>query len=314
MIEPPTRRTPRLLLRAPEPADIDPLFAIEGNPEAMKHTICSPSREATVAHIHSYSARFAEDGFAPWTAVLASEERVVGWGGLNKDPGEPHWGVEVAYYIDPAYWGRGLATELVRESLALAFDDLGLDHVGAFSKPENVASVRVLVKNGFEWVRFVDELERDEYRISDEHWRLLEATLLPYGSSVCPQAEKGGAVALFGKKNKQSTADSDKVKLTDPAILRSTGVLVRARILEIESKSIVGENVVDPAYDCTLRLEVLIDYDAPYVVKVQQRLSRSILGLLSGDYIVAPAWVDPKDLSLVAVDVAAGQIEHAPAD
>lgn len=177
MTGPPTRRTPRLLLRAPEPADIDPLFAIEGNPEAMRYTFCAPSSEATMAHIHSYAARFVEDGFAPWTAVLASEERVVGWGGLNKDPKEPWWGVEVAYYFDPAYWGRGLATELVRESLALAFDDLGLDHVGAFAKPENAASVRVLIKNGFELVRFVPELERDEYRISAERRRSLKASL-----------------------------------------------------------------------------------------------------------------------------------------
>lgn len=101
---PSTRRTARLLLRAPEPADIDLLFAIEGNPEAMKHTFYAPSREATVAHIHSYSARFVEDGFAPWTAVLLKEDRIVGWGGFNKDPDEPEWGTEVTYYSDQAYW------------------------------------------------------------------------------------------------------------------------------------------------------------------------------------------------------------------
>ena len=164
--EPPTRRTHRLLLRAPEPADVDPLYAIQSNKEAMRFTYCSPSREATAAHLESYAARFAEDGFAPWTAVLLSEDRVVGWGGLNKDPSAPEWGTEVAYYFDPVYWGRGLANELVRESLGLAFDDLRLDHVGAFVKSENVASVRVLVKCGFVRVRFVPELKRDEYRIS----------------------------------------------------------------------------------------------------------------------------------------------------
>jgi RimJ/RimL family protein N-acetyltransferase len=31
MTKPPTRHTPRLLLRAPEPTDVDPLFAIQGN-------------------------------------------------------------------------------------------------------------------------------------------------------------------------------------------------------------------------------------------------------------------------------------------
>ncbi len=167
---PPTRRTSRLLLRAPEPADAEVLFAIQGDAEAMKHTFCAPSLEATAAHLESYAARYAEDGFAPWTAVLTAEDLLVGWGGLNKDPNAPEWGVEVAYYIDRAYWGRGLATELVRESLTLAFADLGLDQVGAFAKPENAASVRVLVKAGFERVRFVSELERDEFRVSAENW------------------------------------------------------------------------------------------------------------------------------------------------
>ena len=166
MSKPPTRQTPRLSLRAPEPSDVDPLFAIQGDPEAMRFTYCSPSRSATAAHLESYAARFAEDGFAPWTAVLSAEDRVIGWGGLNKDPNAPHWGVEVAYYIDRRYWGRGLASELVRESLAHAFDDLGLPEVHAFAKPENVASLRVLERCGFERVRFVPELERDEYQIS----------------------------------------------------------------------------------------------------------------------------------------------------
>ena len=170
MSGPPTRRTLRLLLRAPEPADAEALFAIQGDSEAMQHTHCSPSLEATAAHLESYAARFAEDGFAPWTAVLDAEDRIIGWGGLNKDPNAPEWGVEVAYYIDRAYWGRGLATELVRESLTHAFGDLGLDFVGAFAKPENAASVRVLLKAGFERVRFVPELERDEYRISSDLW------------------------------------------------------------------------------------------------------------------------------------------------
>jgi RimJ/RimL family protein N-acetyltransferase len=166
MTKPPTRRTPRLLLRAPEPADVDALFAIQSNAEAMRFTFCAPSREATVAHIASYATRFAEDGFAPWTVVLEAEQQVVGWGGLNKDPSAPEWGVEIAYYLDPAYWSRGLATELVRESLAYAFEELHLAEVGAFVKPDNVASVRVLVKAGFERVRFVPELERDEYCVS----------------------------------------------------------------------------------------------------------------------------------------------------
>lgn len=176
---PPVRWTRRLLLRAPRPSDVEALFAIQGDAEAMRFTYCAPDREATAAYLESYARRFAEDGFAPWTAVLREAprpgerpvERIVGWGGLNRDPRAPRWGVEVAYFLDPACWGRGLATELVQASLVHAFEDLDLRRVGAFVRPENRASVRVLAKAGFVHVRFVPELERDELRIDAAQWR-----------------------------------------------------------------------------------------------------------------------------------------------
>jgi ribosomal-protein-alanine N-acetyltransferase len=94
----------------------------------------------------------------------------VGWGGLNRDPEAPHWGTEVAYFIHPSYWGRGLATELVVASLQLAFRQLGLAEVGAFARPQNRASVRVLQRTGFSFVRYVPELERDQFAISVRDW------------------------------------------------------------------------------------------------------------------------------------------------
>ena len=168
MQAPPTIETCQLLLRPPQRADVDPLFEIQGDPEAMQFTYCAPSREDTARHLETYAARFAEDGFSPWTAVCRSNARVVGWGGLNRDPKAPHWGTEVSYFFHPAYWARGLATELVTASLELAFGALGLPEVGAFTKPSNRASARVLRKTGFSFVCYVPELGRDRYRVGDE--------------------------------------------------------------------------------------------------------------------------------------------------
>jgi RimJ/RimL family protein N-acetyltransferase len=136
----------------------------------MRHTYIAPDREATAAHLDAYSARFAEDGFSPWVAVLLEERRVVGWGGLNRDPKEPHWGVEVAYFIHRSYWGRGFASELVHASLALAFSDLGLPEVIAFTRPANHASSRVLIKAGFTFLRHVSELDRHQYVVTTDGW------------------------------------------------------------------------------------------------------------------------------------------------
>jgi hypothetical protein len=94
-------------------------------------------------------------------------------------------------------------------------------------------------------------------------------------------------------------------------MLRRKGTLGRARIVEIESKPSVGGSMADPAYHCTLTLEVMPDAGASYPAKVQQRFVRSILGQLTGDDVIAPAWIDPKNPSKVAVDVAAGPITSA---
>jgi ribosomal-protein-alanine N-acetyltransferase len=167
---PPTVETRRLLLRAPESADVDAIFEIQGDAVAMRHTYAAPDREATARYLAAYAARFHEDGFAPWIAMFHSEGRVIGWGGLHKDPKAPQWGPEVSYFIHPHYWGRGLAAELVEAALRLAFEDLRLPEVSSFTRPANRASARVLRKTGFAFVRHVPELERDQYSIERSAW------------------------------------------------------------------------------------------------------------------------------------------------
>lgn len=77
----PQRETDRLWLRAPAESDIDTLFRMQGDAEAMRFTYRAPDRRATAVFVESRAARFEIDGFAPWTAVLKAENRVVGWGG-----------------------------------------------------------------------------------------------------------------------------------------------------------------------------------------------------------------------------------------
>jgi len=72
----------------------------------------------------------------------------------------------IGYWIDHARNGRGLASGAVGEILAYAFDRLGLHRVEAATLVDNIASQRVLEKNGFEKIG----LARRFLRI-DEEWR-----------------------------------------------------------------------------------------------------------------------------------------------
>ncbi|MGZ4775007.1 MAG: GNAT family N-acetyltransferase [Oryzihumus sp.] len=55
----------------------------------------------------------------------------------------------VGYWISADRTGRGLATAAVADALALAFGPLALHRVQGETQPDNLASQRVLLRNGF---------------------------------------------------------------------------------------------------------------------------------------------------------------------
>ncbi len=61
--------------------------------------------------------------------------------------------VEVDFVIAKNYWRRGYATEAAKACLAYGFEALNLDRIIALSKPENVASRRVMEKAGMRYVK-----------------------------------------------------------------------------------------------------------------------------------------------------------------
>jgi ribosomal-protein-alanine N-acetyltransferase len=158
-------QTTHLLLREFRDSDVDPLYAIQGNRQYMRFTFCAESRAVCESWLRRHAQKRRIDGFAPWTIVLRSDDRVIGWGGLNVDPEAPEWGPEVSYFIHPAYQGRGFATELVHGSLRHGFDDLHLERIGAFAMPENQTSIRVLTKCGFKFLRYEPALLRNHYEL-----------------------------------------------------------------------------------------------------------------------------------------------------
>lgn len=56
----------------------------------------------------------------------------------------------VGYRIAPLHRGHGLASDALQAIMHKAFHNLGLQRLEATARPENPASIRVLVKNGFQ--------------------------------------------------------------------------------------------------------------------------------------------------------------------
>lgn len=163
-------RTRRLLLCQPAATDAEALFAFMGDPQAMRYTHRVESLAQMRERLAAHEAQRVRVGYAPWTLRRIAEGDVIGWGGLYDDPFDPGWGLEVAYFLAPAVWGRGYASELVA-ACAQRADAVGLPRLRAFSHPANGASQRVLEKSGFRRVDFVAAMDRLLYeRTAGASW------------------------------------------------------------------------------------------------------------------------------------------------
>lgn len=156
--------TERLILRAPRRSDVCALFRFLGDAEAMKHTHVDETLKECRRRVLVHEWRRRHDGCAPWVVASREDGRIVGWGGLYKDPFDPGWGFEVGYYFHPDAWGRGYASELVTAALAVADRQLQLPEVWAMAHPDNRGSRRVLEKAGFGVVRYMPDRTRFLFR------------------------------------------------------------------------------------------------------------------------------------------------------
>ncbi|MGH6728746.1 MAG: GNAT family N-acetyltransferase [Sphingomicrobium sp.] len=97
-------------------------------------------------------AKFAIDAqIPPWCSYLARrDDQFVATGGFNGPPDKDHW-AEIAYITFLPWRSQGVATAVAARLMQIAKAE-GLKGVFAHTLPEENASTRVLVANGFTFV------------------------------------------------------------------------------------------------------------------------------------------------------------------
>lgn len=89
-----------------------------------------------------------EYGFGLWILRDRASGEMIGRGLLRHLDVEGQDFIETGYAFYPAWWGKGLATEIARKCVALGFETLRLDAVVGLTTPANTASQHVLRKVG----------------------------------------------------------------------------------------------------------------------------------------------------------------------
>ncbi|QND47905.1 GNAT family N-acetyltransferase [Rhizobium lusitanum] len=146
-------RTKRLLLRVPVETDVDFVAALFSRPELVAHR-----PDPTPDTPEESGRRLARDmdhwrshGFGRW--AVEADGGLIGFGGVTVS--KEFEGLNLSYHLHPDSWGRGYATELVRQVLDFAFNDLHAERVIGLVRPINLASRNVLEKCGFSLEREV---------------------------------------------------------------------------------------------------------------------------------------------------------------
>ncbi|NES15290.1 MULTISPECIES: GNAT family N-acetyltransferase [Micromonospora] len=131
------------------PADADPLHRLHTLPEVVANRVppVAPTRESIERRCRLAESHWLAGSSADVAVVDAGTGAVVGGCALVYD--EPATGQAMfGYSMLPEARGRGLATRAVGLLAGWAFD-VGLARLWAGTRPENVASQRVLEKVGF---------------------------------------------------------------------------------------------------------------------------------------------------------------------
>ncbi len=139
MSDPAAARKP--ILREVRESDIEFFYQYQADPEAARMAaFTSRTRPAAEQRWHEI---MADDSIVARTIVVGDvvAGHLVSW----EDEGHR----EVGYWLGRQFWGRGIASEALRDFLAL------VPHrpLEAWVAPHNAGSMRVLEKNGFTFDR-----------------------------------------------------------------------------------------------------------------------------------------------------------------
>ncbi len=169
-------RTARLLLTRTRIDDLDDFVRMHRDPRVMATLGGVRSAAETRGLVDRLVAHWEQYGFGWWVVRDLRTGRFAGRGGLRHVTVEGRDEVEVGYGLLPGFWGRGVATELARESVRVGFTVLQHSDLVSLTLPTNHASRRVMEKAGFRYERDVvyADLPHVLYRQSASAWRAAE--------------------------------------------------------------------------------------------------------------------------------------------
>jgi RimJ/RimL family protein N-acetyltransferase len=149
----PIVETKYCVLRPADVSDLDAVVAAVRSPSFPRRLpLVEMEAEGRLAlWLQQMCSRSAEGSAFLWSIDLLEGTRCIGQITLSPKPESTAWGL--AFWLNPAYWGRGLAVDAVSPVLGLAFEVLHIPELWAGVAHWNHRSIDTLKRLGLSFLR-----------------------------------------------------------------------------------------------------------------------------------------------------------------
>jgi [ribosomal protein S5]-alanine N-acetyltransferase len=142
----------RLCVRHLTMDDLDNFYKLNSDPDVVRYIRPVKTFAETEMYLKEVIQNYTKWPYNMRLALLQKDtEQFVGSFAII--PVYETENIQLGYSLLKEYWGRGYATEILKAGLNYAFNDLALPEVFAITETGNTASQKVLLKNGFVFVK-----------------------------------------------------------------------------------------------------------------------------------------------------------------
>lgn len=99
---------------------------------------------------YEYNMSVRQTGVRFWVYEKTDPAHVIGTVCFRDITRMVYQSCEIGYKFDEYFWHKGYASEALRKCVQIAFDDLQLHRITAHIMPENISSIRLVERVGFQ--------------------------------------------------------------------------------------------------------------------------------------------------------------------
>ena len=151
--------TERLIAEQLQHSDLDKFCHMHTNPEVMRTLGGLRTAAETLDNLNWNLKQWTDNGFGLWLFYLKNTQEWLGRAGLRRIDIGGQQEIELNYALMPQFWHLGLATEMAKACIEIAFAALKLDNIVCFTLTNNKASQHVMEKVGFQYERTIIHVE-----------------------------------------------------------------------------------------------------------------------------------------------------------